>query len=114
MRGGKCECFVCLKGRKGINSKYQTPIICVSTGKKEDLKICGPDIEHSQCMYCFQKIGKGIRHPCTKLERQKNLSSLVRSTSPTTKGEILFYQMVKCRQPRNSKPNYSKVISLKK
>ena len=108
MRGGKCECLVCLKGQKGINSKYQAPVM-----KKEDLKICGPDIEHSQCMYCFQKIGKGIRHPCTKLERQKNLSSLFRSTSPTTKGEILFYHMGR-RQPRNSKPNYSEAISLKK
>ena len=83
MRGGKCEC---LKGREGINSKYQAPIVSVSTGKKADLKVCGQDIEQSQCMYCFQTIGKGIRHPCTKLERQKNLSSLVRSTSPTTKG----------------------------
>ena len=30
------------------------------------------------------QVGQEISHPCTKLERQKNLTAIVKSTSPTT------------------------------
>ena len=40
------------------------------------------------CRSCFQLIGKGIKHPCTKLAKQKNLAHIVQSTSPVTKGKV--------------------------
>ena len=36
------------------------------------------------CQDCYAQVGQGISHSCTKLERQKNLTTIVKSTSPTT------------------------------
>ena len=41
------------------------------------------------CQDCYAKVGQVIPHPYTKLERQKNLTALVKSTSPTTQGKVL-------------------------
>ena len=41
------------------------------------------------CPDCYAQVGQGISHPCTKLERLKNLTAIVKSTSPTTKGKVL-------------------------
>ena len=48
------------------------------------------EIKSPKCDYCFQVVGKGIRHPCRKLDRQRNLASLVRSTSPPTRGIVIL------------------------
>ena len=34
------------------------------------------------CQDCYPQVGQEIPHPCTKLERQKNLTAIVKSTSP--------------------------------
>ena len=41
------------------------------------------------CQDCYAQVGHGIPHPCTKLERQTNLTAIVKSTSPTTQGKVL-------------------------
>ena len=41
------------------------------------------------CQDCYAQVGQGISHSCTKLERQKNLTALVKSTSPTTQRKVL-------------------------
>ena len=41
------------------------------------------------CQGCYGQVGQGIPHPCTKLERQKNLTATVKLTSPTTQGKVL-------------------------
>ena len=41
------------------------------------------------CQDCYAQMGQGIPHPYTKLERQKNLTAIVKSTSPTTQGKVL-------------------------
>ena len=41
------------------------------------------------CEDCYAQVGQGIPHPCTKLERQRNLTAIAKSTSPTTQGKIL-------------------------
>ena len=41
------------------------------------------------CQGCYAQVGQGIPHPCAKLERQKNLTAIVKSTSPTTQRKIV-------------------------
>ena len=41
------------------------------------------------CQDCYAQKGQKIPHPCTKLERQENLTAIVKSTSPTTHGKVL-------------------------
>ena len=38
------------------------------------------------CQDCYIQ---GISHSCTKLERQKILTAIIKSTSPTTQGKVL-------------------------
>ena len=38
---------------------------------------------------CYAQVAQGIPHPCTKLERQKNLTAIVKSTSPTKQEKVL-------------------------
>ena len=40
------------------------------------------------CQGWYAQVGQGISHSCTKLERQKNLTAIVKSTSPTTQGKV--------------------------
>ena len=42
------------------------------------------------CQDCCAQVGQGIPHPSTKLKRQKNLTAIVKSTSPTTQEKVLF------------------------
>ena len=41
------------------------------------------------CQDCYAQVRQGISHSCTKLERQKNLTAIVKSTSATTQGKVL-------------------------
>ena len=41
------------------------------------------------CQDCYSQVGQIIPHPCTKLERQKNLTAIVKLTSPTTQEKVL-------------------------
>ena len=46
---------------------------------------------------CYAQIGQVIPHPCKNLERQKNLTAIVKSTFSTTqyyvrKSSVKFYQ----------------------
>ena len=45
--------------------------------------------ERLVCQDCYAQVGQGIPHPCTKLERQKNLTAIVKSTSLKTQGKLL-------------------------
>ena len=41
------------------------------------------------CQEYYAQVGQGISHSCTELERQKNLTAIVKSTSPTTQRKVL-------------------------
>ena len=40
------------------------------------------------CQDCYAQVGQGISHSCTKLERQKELTAIVKSTSSTTQRKV--------------------------
>ena len=46
-------------------------------------------VERLICQDCYAQVGQGIPHPCAKLERQKNLTAIAKSISPTTQGKVL-------------------------
>ena len=88
IRGGKCECFICVNGRTN-GTKMATPPPMVSCETNKDIGHIQNNVNFSAtnenfvlCRSCFQLIGKGIKHPCTKLALQKNLAHIIQSTSP--------------------------------
>ena len=44
---------------------------------------------------CSVQVGQRIPHPCTKSERQKNYTAIVKSKSPTTQGNKVLYGSIK-------------------
>ena len=90
VRGLACGCFVCLKGRESAiktDPRPVVPFVSINGSKNIDAKV-NHNYNQKRCDYCFQPTGQGIRHPCSKLGRQKNLASMVPSTSPFTRGNL--------------------------
>ena len=93
MRGARCQCFICKKGRETINSKEnKTHLVPSFMQVNKELEI-NLERDHQKvrsiCMFCFKETGKGLRHPCNKTQRKKNLSNLLQAASPKTKGVII-------------------------
>nr|XP_047134983.1 uncharacterized protein LOC124812416 [Hydra vulgaris] len=95
IRGGKCECFICVNGRKnGTETATLPPMVSCETNADIDQSHSNLNLSTTNenlvlCRSCFQQIGKGIKHPCTKLAKQRNLMHIVQSTSPVTKEKVL-------------------------
>lgn len=48
------------------------------------------------CDQCYQRIGKGLNHKCSKLTRQKTLARIVSESSPKSKGKnIKIYKFIR-------------------
>ena len=81
-------------------------LLCVS-GKfvyqsAED--VLNKSAERLVCQDCNAQMGQGIPHPCTMLERQKNLTAIVKSTSPTAQGKVLSSSIKDLSTNNSGKP----------
>ena len=63
--------------------------MCVGKTRQGAEGVSNKPAERLICQDCYAQVGQGIPHPCTKLERQKNLTAIVKSASKTTKGKFL-------------------------
>ena len=87
-----CDCFICNEARVTIGPRSMYPKVNlkeIDDVISENIKPNDKDL----CSYCFTPVGRGLLHNCTKVERQRNLATLVRETSPVTKGRVLSFSL---------------------
>ena len=86
-----CDCDICLKGRFTFEkvkpppyySFIPSPDQAIPQGRKRK------STPETRCNKCYQIIGKGIKHPCNRLNKQLALDELVKSSSETSKSKII-------------------------
>ena len=90
-------------GRLQDTSLCTCPICCIAKEKRSHRKINlsefiedfgfrhkSSDVNNTSfCTDCCQKVGKGIRHPCTKSEIVQNLHKLILSQDSKTSQQVI-------------------------
>ena len=78
----QCDCDICLRGRftfKEVNPPPNYSFIPpTDQAIPEDRK--RKSTPETRCSKCYQIIGKGIKHPCNRLNKQIALDDLVKNT----------------------------------
>ena len=78
------ECFVYYVGRATLNIPAYPIHRLLFTIQEENRD---PQTERGHlCNQCYAEVGKGLPHQCSKLNKQKNLSVILKQASPNTQG----------------------------
>ena len=80
-------CICCFRKGKDLRPRNNAETTYLNLNKKkEDYSNL---IKTILCQDCYAQVRQGIPHPFTKLKRQKNLTAIVKSTSPTMQRKVL-------------------------
>ena len=85
----QCTCRICEVARmKNSDQQKHTAEQSNPMGYPKTKLVSPPARTIPVCSKCFSMIGKGVPHNCTKVQRQENLSTYVKSTSTKSKGKV--------------------------
>ena len=89
----QCDCDICLAGRFTFKEVTPLPVSRIMSGRKrpkhQKRKRDKETESVSRCTKCHQVIGRGIKHPCNRSNKQVNHDDLVRSTSDKSKSKVI-------------------------
>ena len=97
-----CDCDICLRGRFTFKELNVVPKCSIITGgtkivRNKKTKRGQETVVVTRCSKCHQVIGRGIKHSCTRSNKQVNIDDLVRSASDKSRSKVLagIFDLVK-------------------